>query len=130
MTQPCVLSGIAALEEEMIALRRLLHAHPELSFEDFATSDLVAAPLEEWGYEVHRGPGSTGVVGRLRQGSSNRVIGLGKFGFLPGPFMASTDTLTIPVQGVGGHGAMPHKVTGAILNGVTMVRETTGIRLD
>jgi hippurate hydrolase len=218
MTQPCVLPGIAALEEEMIALRRHLHAHPELSFEEFATSDLVAARLEEWGYEVHRGLGGTGVVGRLRQGSSNRVIGLradmdalpiveqtglpyasrnegvmhacghdghtaillaaakhlaqsrefdgilvlifqpaeegdggarrmledglfelfpcdaifamhnmpglptGKFGFLPGPFMASTDTLTITVKGVGGHGAMPHKATDAILASSAIVQ--------
>ncbi|WP_256829560.1 M20 aminoacylase family protein [Pseudomonas sp. Pse1] len=218
MTQPCVLPGIAALEEEMIALRRHLHAHPELSFEEFATSDLVAARLEEWGYEVHRGLGGTGVVGRLRLGSGNKVIGLradmdalpiveqtglpyasrnqgvmhacghdghtaillaaakhlarsrefdgtlvlifqpaeegdggarrmledglfelfpcdaifalhnmpglptGKFGFLPGPFMASTDTLTISVKGVGGHGAMPHKATDAILAGAAIVQ--------
>lgn len=217
MTHPCVLPDIKAIEEEMIALRRHLHAHPELSFEEFATSDLIAGKLLEWGYEVHRGLGGTGVVGRLRQGSSNKSIGLradmdalpiveqtglpyasrnegvmhacghdghtaillaaakhlaksrkfdgtlnvifqpaeegdggarrmledglfelfpcdavfamhnmpglpvGKFGFRTGPFMASTDTVTITIHGVGGHGAMPHEATDSILVGSAIV---------
>ncbi|RON80880.1 M20 aminoacylase family protein [Pseudomonas fluorescens] len=217
MTHPCVLPDIKAIEEEMIALRRHLHAHPELSFEEFATSDLIAGKLLEWGYEVHRGLGGTGVVGRLRQGSGNKSIGLradmdalpiveqtglpyasrnegvmhacghdghtaillaaakhlaksrkfdgtlnvifqpaeegdggarrmledglfelfpcdavfamhnmpglpvGKFGFRTGPFMASTDTVTITIHGVGGHGAMPHEATDSILVGSAIV---------
>lgn len=211
------LPGIRALEDEMIALRRHIHAHPELSFEEFATADLVADKLTDWGYEVHRGLGGTGVVGRLRHGQGNKVIGLradmdalpiieqtglpytsrhegvmhacghdghtamllaaarylaesrafdgtlvvifqpaeegdggaqrmlddglfelfpcdaifamhnmpglpvGKLGFLPGPFMASTDTVGIRIDGVGGHGAMPHKAVDPVLAGSAIV---------
>ncbi|MGF0239072.1 M20 aminoacylase family protein [Rhodococcus sp. IEGM1300] len=217
MTQHPALPGIRALEAEMIALRQHIHAHPELSFEEFATADLVAAKLEEWGYQVHRGLGGTGVVGLLRNGESQRMIGLradmdalpiieqtglayssrhegvmhacghdghtamllaaakyladsrefdgalvvifqpaeegdggaqrmmddglfelfpcdaifamhnmpglpaGKLGFLAGPFMASTDTVRIRVEGVGGHGAMPHKAVDPVLVGSAIV---------
>ncbi|WP_235033821.1 M20 aminoacylase family protein [Pantoea sp. 18069] len=188
----------------MVALCQHIHAHPELAFEEFATGDLVAARLAEWGYAVHRGLGGTGVVGTLRLGSSSRVLGLradmdalpiheetglsyasthqgkmhacghdghtaillaaarhlatersfdgtlhlifqpaeeglgggrkmiedglfeqfpcdaifalhnmpghpvGTFGFLGGPFMASSDSVTITVKGRGGHGSAPH----------------------
>ncbi|AXI61288.1 amidohydrolase [Pseudomonas kribbensis] len=217
MTDLPALPGIRALEEEMIALRQHIHAYPELSFEEFATADLVAGKLSEWGYEVHRGLGGTGVVGLLRQGSGDKMIGLradmdalpiieqtglpyasrhegvmhacghdghtamllaaarhlaenrnfdgslvvifqpaeegdggaqrmlddglfelfpcdavfamhnmpglpvGKLGFLEGPFMASTDTVTIRVDGVGGHGAMPHKAVDPVLAGSAIV---------
>lgn len=217
MTDLPALPGIRALEEEMIALRQHIHAYPELSFEEFATADLVAGKLSEWGYEVHRGLGGTGVVGMLRQGSGGKMIGLradmdalpiieqtglpyssrhegvmhacghdghtamllaaarylaesrdfdgslvvifqpaeegdggaqrmlddglfelfpcdavfamhnmpglpvGKLGFLEGPFMASTDTVTIRVDGVGGHGAMPHKAVDPVLAGSAIV---------
>lgn len=199
-----VLPGIRAIEAEMVALRHHIHAHPELAFEEFATGDLVAARLAEWGYTVHRGLGGTGVVGTLRLGSSPRVLGLradmdalpiqeetglpyasthqgkmhacghdghtaillaaarhlakersfdgtlhlifqpaeeglgggrkmiedglferfpcdaiyalhnmpghpvGSFGFMGGPFMASSDSVTITVKGRGGHGSAPH----------------------
>lgn len=204
MTDP-VLPGIRAIENEMIALRHQIHAHPELGFEEFATSDLVAECLGAWGYDVHRGIGGTGVVATLRHGSGTKRLGLradmdalpiaeatglpyasrhpgkmhacghdghtatllaaarylaetrrfdgtlnlifqpaeeglagarkmledglferfpcdavfalhnmpgyptGRFGFLPGAFMASSDTVTIRIQGCGGHGAMPHR---------------------
>jgi hippurate hydrolase len=71
-----VLAGIRATESEMVALRHHLHAHPELAFEEFATSDLVAERLAAWGYEVHRGLGGTGVVGTLRAGTGTRRLGL------------------------------------------------------
>ena len=45
------------------AVRRDIHAHPELCFEEVRTADLVAARLTEWGIPVHRGLGATGVVG-------------------------------------------------------------------
>jgi hippurate hydrolase len=67
---------IAALQEEMTAWRRDIHAHPELGFEEHRTAGLVAQKLEEFGIEVHRGIGRTGVVGVLRAGSSARRIGL------------------------------------------------------
>ena len=61
---------------EFIQLRRDIHRHPELAFEEHRTSDLVAAKLEAWGYAVHRGLGGTGVVGTLRRGQSNRSLGI------------------------------------------------------
>ncbi|MGO4393327.1 M20 aminoacylase family protein [Variovorax sp. M-6] len=203
-TSDPVLPGIRAIEKDMVALRHHLHAHPELAFEEFATSDLVAARLAEWGYAVDRGLGGTGVVGSLRVGKGSRVLGLradmdalpiheetglpyaskaqgkmhacghdghtaillaaaqhlakergfdgtlhlifqpaeeglgggrkmiedglferfpcdaifalhnmpgypvGSFGFMGGPFMASSDSVTITVKGRGGHGSAPH----------------------
>ena len=59
-----------------VAIRRDLHAHPELGFEEQRTSELVARLLEEWGIEVHRGIAGTGLVGVLRRGSGSRAIGL------------------------------------------------------
>ncbi len=59
-----------------IALRRDIHAHPELAFDEHRTADLIAARLTSLGLEVHRGIGRTGVVGVLKHGSSNRMIGL------------------------------------------------------
>ncbi|MCL4184832.1 MAG: amidohydrolase, partial [Burkholderiaceae bacterium] len=67
---------IAEFHAEMRDLRRDLHAHPELKFEEFRTADLVAARLAEWGIPVHRGLGGTGVVGIVKAGSSDRAIGL------------------------------------------------------
>jgi hippurate hydrolase len=61
---------------EFIQLRRDIHRHPELAFEEHRTSDLVAAKLERWGYAVHRGLGGTGVVGTLKRGSSPRTLGV------------------------------------------------------
>ncbi len=65
---------IAALQDDMIAWRHDLHAHPELGFEEHRTSDFVAARLAEFGVEVHRGLAGTGVVGTLRAGSGSRAI--------------------------------------------------------
>jgi hippurate hydrolase len=61
---------------EFIQLRRDIHRHPELAFEEHRTSDLVAAKLESWGYAVHRGLGGTGVVGTLTRGQGQRRLGL------------------------------------------------------
>lgn len=61
---------------EFIQLRRDIHRHPELAFEEHRTSELVAAKLEAWGYQVHRGLGGTGVVGTLKRGTSTRSLGL------------------------------------------------------
>ncbi|AVO32978.1 M20 aminoacylase family protein [Ottowia oryzae] len=61
------------------AVRRDIHAHPELCFEEVRTADLVAAKLTEWGIPVHRGLGTTGVVGIVHGrdgGQSGRAIGL------------------------------------------------------
>ncbi len=69
-----------ALHDEMTAWRRHLHAHPELGFQEHATSDFVAARLAEFGLEVRRGVGGT-----LRSGGGNRAIG----------FRADMDALAI-----------------------------------
>ncbi|NIX76170.1 M20 aminoacylase family protein [Microvirga terricola] len=57
-------------------LRRDLHAHPELGFEEERTSDIVASLLTEAGLQVHRGLGKTGVVGTLQIGDGTRSVGL------------------------------------------------------
>ncbi len=59
-----------------IALRRDIHRHPELGFEEHRTSKIVADLLREWGIEVHTGVAGTGVVGVLRCGDGTRTIGL------------------------------------------------------
>ncbi|KUY93192.1 amidohydrolase [Burkholderia territorii] len=208
MTHSVIPSGLA---DEMIEIRHRIHAHPELGFEEFATSDLVAGQLQAWGYTVHRGLGGTGVVAQLKVGDGKRRLGLradmdalpihestglpyqstipgkmhacghdghtamllaaakhlarerrfsgtlnlifqpaeeglggakkmlddglfeqfpcdaifamhnmpgfptGKFGFLPGPFMASSDTVIVDVQGRGGHGAVPHRAIDPVV---------------
>lgn len=65
-----------AFSAELQAIRRDLHAHPELSFEEHRTSDLVAKKLTEWGIPVTRGLAGTGVVGVIKRGNSTRSIGL------------------------------------------------------
>ena len=61
---------------EFIQLRRDIHRHPELAFEEHRTAELVATKLESWGYAVHRGLGGTGVVGTLKRGQSIRSLGI------------------------------------------------------
>jgi hippurate hydrolase len=68
--------GIQASTEEMVGLRRQIHANPELGYEEFQTSELVAERLARWGYTVHRGIGGTGVVGTLKVGDGDRRLGL------------------------------------------------------
>ncbi len=68
--------ALTARVGEFIQLRRDIHRHPELAFEEHRTAELVANKLEAWGYEVHRGLGGTGVVGTLKRGTSTRRVGL------------------------------------------------------
>ena len=58
------------------SVRRDLHAHPELCFQEVRTADLVAAKLTEWGIPIHRGLATTGVIGIVKNGSSSRAVGL------------------------------------------------------
>ncbi|WP_407155300.1 M20 aminoacylase family protein [Bradyrhizobium sp. STM 3557] len=69
---------IQGFADELTAIRRDLHAHPEIGFEEVRTSGIVAEKLTQWGIEVHRGLGGTGVVGVLKGkgGNSTRKIGL------------------------------------------------------
>ena len=71
-----LLEPIVANTPQIAALRRDLHAHPELCFEETRTADLVAAQLTAWGIPVHRGLGRTGVVGLVKAGSSSRAVAL------------------------------------------------------
>lgn len=61
---------------DLVAIRRDLHAHPELGLEEFRTSELVAQMLGELGYTVTRGLATTGVVASLTNGTSSRSIGI------------------------------------------------------
>ena len=61
---------------EFIRLRRDIHRHPELAFQEHRTAALVADKHEGWGYEVERGTGGTGVVGRLVRGEGSRRLGI------------------------------------------------------
>lgn len=79
-----------ALQTEMTAWRRDLHAYPEFGFEETRTAAFVAQKLREFGLdEVVEGVGGTGVVGTLRRGQGNRTIAL----------RADMDALRIAEQG-------------------------------
>ncbi len=67
-----ILADAAAVQ----AIRRDLHAHPELCFQEQRTSDVIAKALTDWGIPIHRGLGTTGVVGIIKNGTSNRAVGL------------------------------------------------------
>jgi amidohydrolase len=67
-----ILADVTAIQ----TLRRDIHAHPEIGFEEQRTSDLIARMLTGWGIPVHRGLGKTGVVGIVKSGNSSRAVGL------------------------------------------------------
>ena len=71
-----LLEQLHAQAGEFIGLRRDIHRHPELAFDEHRTSELVAGKLRQWGYEVEQGVGGTGVVGRLVRGNGKRRLGL------------------------------------------------------
>ena len=67
-----ILADVAAIQ----AIRRDIHAHPELCFQEERTADVIAKALTEWGIPIHRGLGKTGVVGIVKNGTSSRAVGL------------------------------------------------------
>jgi amidohydrolase len=71
-----ILDSLVTQAASISAVRRDIHAHPELCFQEQRTADLVAAKLTEWGIPIHRGMGTTGVVGMIKNGTSDRAIGL------------------------------------------------------
>jgi amidohydrolase len=71
-----VLSTLAENTSEMVALRRDLHAHPELCYQEHRTAEVVAQQLTNWGISVERGLGRTGVVGVLKNGTGTRSVAL------------------------------------------------------
>jgi len=91
-----ILDLARGFQAELTAIRRDIHAHPELGLEEHRTADIVARKLEEWGIEVHRGVGVTGVVGVLRNGNEQASVGL------------RADMDALPMQEVTG---LPHAST-------------------
>jgi hippurate hydrolase len=71
-----IIDSIVGHAAEIQAVRRDIHAHPELCFEEKRTADVIAAKLAEWNIPVHRGLGGTGVVGIVKNGTSTRAVGL------------------------------------------------------
>ncbi len=70
-----VLDKIKGYADRMTEIRRDIHAHPEIGFEEVRTSGLVARELESYGVEVHTGLGKTGVDGVIKgkRGTGKRV---------------------------------------------------------
>jgi hippurate hydrolase len=93
-----VIESILADAAQIAALRRDIHAHPELCFEEKRTSDLIAEQLTSWGIPIHRGMGTTGIVAILKNGTSSRAVGL----------RADIDALPITE-----HNTFEHKSTSA-----------------
>ena len=71
-----IIDSIVTQAAGIASLRRDIHAHPELCFAETRTADLVAQKLTEWGIPMHRGMGTTGVVGIVKNGTSGRALGL------------------------------------------------------
>ena len=71
-----LIEPILQFHNELQQIRRTIHAHPELCYEEVKTADLVAEKLKEWGIPIIRGMGGTGVVGVIKNGDSKRAVGL------------------------------------------------------
>jgi amidohydrolase len=71
-----LIESILADAAAVTAIRRDIHAHPELCFEEVRTADVIAKALTDWGIPIHRGLGKTGVVGIVKNGTSSRAVGL------------------------------------------------------
>jgi len=71
-----LIDPIIEFHAELQRIRRDIHAHPELCFEEKRTADVVARQLAEWGIPIVRGMGVTGVVGIIKNGNSARAVGL------------------------------------------------------
>jgi amidohydrolase len=71
-----LIESILADAAAIAAVRRDIHAHPELCFEEQRTADVIAKQLTDWGIPIHRGLGKTGVVGIVKNGTSDRAVGL------------------------------------------------------
>jgi len=71
-----IIDSISAQSDVIARIRKDIHAHPELRFEEHRTADLVAQQLTAWGIPIHRGLGGTGVVGIIKNGTSDRALGL------------------------------------------------------
>ena len=75
-TPHCQLTDLLAAADSLRETRHQLHRNPELSFREAATSALVAARLEGWGWQVTRNVGGHGVVGTLKAGDGRRAVAI------------------------------------------------------
>ncbi|CAI5988180.1 unnamed protein product [Closterium sp. NIES-65] len=82
---------------DMMTWRRAIHAYPELAFEEERTAEMVAGLLAEWGYDVDRSLGSTGVVGTLTVGEGGSAEG-GEAEELPPAIMLRADMDALPME--------------------------------
>jgi len=71
-----LIDSIIEFRSELQRIRRDIHAHPELQFEETRTAEIVASKLSEWNIPILRDLGKTGVVGIVKNGNSKRSIGL------------------------------------------------------
>ena len=71
-----LIDPLIEFQSELRRIRRDIHAHPELCYEEQRTAGVVAQKLTDWGIPVLRGMGRTGVVGIIKAGSSARAVGL------------------------------------------------------
>jgi amidohydrolase len=71
-----LIESILADAASITTIRRDIHAHPELCFQEQRTADVIAQALTDWGIPVHRGLGRTGVIGIIKNGTSDRAVGL------------------------------------------------------
>ena len=70
-----LIESILADAAAIAKVRRDIHAHPELCFQEHRTADVIAKQLTDWGIPIHRGMGTTGIVAILKNGSSERAVG-------------------------------------------------------
>jgi len=75
-TTHCKLTDLLDAADELRETRHRLHRHPELSFREAATAELVATRLESWGWTVTRNVGGHGVVGTLKAGDGTRSVAI------------------------------------------------------
>lgn len=74
-TEPhyCKVDDLRPQAEELTRIRRHIHQHPEMAYEEFQTAKLVAERLRAWGFSVTEGVGETGVVGSLTVGAGKNI---------------------------------------------------------
>lgn len=90
-----------ALRDQLVAVRRDLHAHPELGFQEVRTAGIVAQRLGELGYEVQTGVGRTGVVGLMEGAAALEIVGSPSTASEPDPrqvLLVRFDMDALPIQ--------------------------------
>jgi len=123
---PTLDAAVASVEQNVLAWRRDLHAHPELSNREFRTSKAVAARLRDLGYEVRTDVAHTGVIGVLRRGPGPVVALRADMDALPvteetGLPFASHERASYDGHEVGVMHACGHDAHTAMLLGVATV---------